>query len=141
DAHLADAGSPLAGHARLGELVPLVQEKLGSLGEFDALAGALLDDRAPDPAAWQKLRDDGDAPRVLDAALAALRGLDGFDAEAVETALRGVCEQLELKPKQAFTPIRIAIAGSTVAPGLYESIAFLGRDAALARLERARAAV
>ncbi len=52
-----------------------------------------------------------------------------------------VCEQLELKPRQAFLPIRIAIAGSTVAPGLYESIAFLGPDLAFTRLDRARAAV
>ena len=140
-AHLADADSPLGGEPRLAELVPLVQEKLGALGEFDALAGSLLDDRDPQPEAWERLRADGDAGRVLDAAAAALGSLEPFDAATIEAALRGVCESLELKPKQAFLPIRIAIAGSTVAAGLYESIAFLGRDETLRRLARARDAV
>jgi len=103
--------------------------------------GSLLEDRDPDPEAWARLGADERAAAVLDAASAALGGLEPFDAEAVEGALRGVCEALELKPRQAFQPIRIAIAGSTVAAGLYESIAFLGRDEALRRLARARAAV
>jgi glutamyl-tRNA synthetase len=141
EAHLADAGSALATDPRLGELVPLVQEKLGSLGEFDALAGSLLDDRAPDPGAWDRLKADPQAPQILDAAIAMLGAISVFTPESIEAALRGICDLLELKPKQAFTPIRIAITGSTVAPGLYESIAFLGREQALVRLQRARAAV
>ncbi len=138
-AHLADRDSPLAGAERLDELVPLVQEKLGALGDFDALVGSLLDERDPDPEAWARLATDERAAVVLDAVSAALGGLEPFDAEAVEGALRGLCEALELKPRQAFPPIRIAIAGSTVAAGLYESIAFLGRDESLRRLARARA--
>jgi glutamyl-tRNA synthetase len=141
EAHLADAGSALATDPRLGELVPLVQEKLGSLGEFDALAGSLLDDRAPDPGAWDRLKADPQAPQILDAAIAMLGAISVFTPESIEAALRGICDLLELKPKHAFTPIRIAITGSTVAPGLYESIAFLGREQALVRLQRARAAV
>jgi glutamyl-tRNA synthetase len=141
EAHLVDAGSALATDPRLGELVPLVQEKLGSLGEFDALAGSLLDDRAPDPGAWDRLKADPQAPQILDAAIAMLGAISVFTPESIEAALRGICDLLELKPKQAFTPIRIAITGSTVAPGLYESIAFLGREQALVRLQRARAAV
>jgi glutamyl-tRNA synthetase len=70
-----------------------------------------------------------------------LGAISVFTPESIEAALRGICDLLELKPKQAFTPIRIAITGSTVAPGLYESIAFLGREQALVRLQRARAAV
>ncbi len=139
--HLEDAGSPLATSPRLEELVPMVQEKLGAFGEFDALAGSLVDERAPDDASWQKLQNDEQAGPILDATIAALRALQQFDAESIERALRGVCEQLELKPRQAFLPIRIAIAGSTVAPGLYESIAFLGPDLVFTRLDRARAAV
>ena len=139
--YLADQASPLAGSARLPLLVPLVQEKLGAFGELDALAGSLLDDRAPDPEAWAKLVADAAAPRILDEAIGRLTALSSFDASAIETELKGLCAALELKPRQAFLPIRIGIAGSTVAPGLYESIAFLGRDEALARLQRARTAV
>ena len=141
DAHLVDADSPLAGNDRLTELVPMVQEKLGAFGEFDALAGSLLVDREPDPVAWEKLRADDNAPKVLDAAITMLDASAVFTPDAVEGSLRSICDLLDLKPKHAFTPIRIAITGSTVAPGLYESIAFLGRDEALARLRRARAAV
>ena len=141
DEHLADAGSPLAGAARLPELVPLVQEKLGAFGEFDALAGSLLEDRAADPDAWAKLQADEHAARVLDASIAGLGAIMAFTPEAVEQTLRGVCDAVGLKPKQAFLPVRIAIAGSTVAAGLFESIAFLGRDESLRRLQRARDAV
>ena len=101
----------------------------------------MLEAREPEEESWQKLLSDENAGRILDAAITALAGLASFDAESVESALRGVCEELELKPRQAFLPIRIAIAGSTVAAGLYESIAFLGREASLERLERARVAV
>jgi glutamyl-tRNA synthetase len=141
DAHLIDAASPLAGNPRLGELVPMVQEKLGAFGEFDALAGSLLVDREPDPVAWDKLKADENAPKVLDATITMLGAISAFSPEAIEGSLRSICDLLDLKPKHAFTPIRIAITGSTVAPGLYESIAFLGRDESLARLQRARAAV
>ena len=141
DAHLVDADSPLAGNDRLTELVPMVQEKLGAFGEFDALAGSLLVDREPDPVAWEKLKADDNAPKVLDAAITMLDASAVFTPDAVEGSLRSICDLLDLKPKHAFTPIRIAITGSTVAPGLYESIAFLGRDEALARLRRARAAL
>jgi glutamyl-tRNA synthetase len=139
--YLQDADSPLAGAARLDELVPVVQEKLGAFGEFDALVGSLLESREPDADSWQKLLTDEHATRILDAAIASLSALPAWTVEHVESALRAVCEELELKPRQAFLPIRIAIAGSTVAAGLYESIAFLGSEASLARLQHARAAV
>ena len=139
--HLVDADSPLAGNERLGELVPMVQEKLGAFGEFDALAGSLLIDREPDPVAWEKLKADENAPKVLDAAITMLGAIAQFSPDAIEGSLRSICDLLGLKPKNAFTPIRIAVTGSTVAPGLYESIAFLGRDETLARLQRARAAL
>jgi glutamyl-tRNA synthetase len=139
--YLEDAGSPLAGAARLDELVPVVQEKLGAFGEFDALVGSLLESREPDPESWQKLLNDEHAARIIDAAITSLSALSAWTVENVESALRAVCEELEMKPRQAFLPIRVASAGSTVAAGLYESIAFLGSEASLARLQHARAAL
>jgi glutamyl-tRNA synthetase len=139
--HLRDVGSPLAEDERLAEAVPLVREKLGALGEFDALAGSLLDDRPAEPEALRRLADDERAGAILDDADARLAALEPFDAAAVEEALKALCEGRELKPRQAFAPIRIAVSGATVAPGLYESIAFLGRDEALRRIRRARAGV
>src|SRR5256885_1551047 len=79
---------------------------------------------------------DGGAD-VVAAARDALAELEPFTAEAIETALRGVLERLGLKPRQGFQPIRVAVTGSAVSPGLFESIELLGREKALARLNAA----
>jgi len=60
----------------------------------------------------------------------------------VERALRGVVERLGVKPKEVFQPLRVAISGTTVSPGIFESVTVLGREETLDRidaaLERAR---
>jgi glutamyl-tRNA synthetase len=111
--------------------VPLVREKIATLGEFPRFAGFLFGPVEPDPAAV-----DGSRP-VLDAARAALASVEPFSAERIEEALRETAARLELKPRQAFQPIRFAVTGSTVSPGLFESIELLGRDETLARLDAA----
>jgi glutamyl-tRNA synthetase len=45
-----------------------------------------------------------------------------------------------MKPRQAYQPIRVALTGSKISPGLYESLELLGRDASLARLKAGAAA-
>ncbi len=110
---------------------PLVQEKIEKLGDFPAFAGFLFHDVTPDPAEL-----DGGAP-VVAAAREALAALEPFTAEAIEAALRGVLEQLGLKPRQGFQPIRVAVTGSRISPGLFESIELLGRETTLARLSAA----
>jgi glutamyl-tRNA synthetase len=110
---------------------PLVQEKLSRLDEFPAYARFLFEDVEVDPADI-----DGGAP-VITAARAALDGLEPFDAPTIETALRGVLDELGLKPRQGFQPIRIAVTGSRISPGLFESIELLGRETTLARLSAA----
>ena len=66
--------------------------------------------------------------------------VEPFAAEPIEAALKELCERLGLKPRQAFQPIRVAVTGSKVSPGLYESLELLGRDESLARISRAAAA-
>jgi glutamyl-tRNA synthetase len=110
---------------------PLVQEKLVRLDEFPAYARFLFEDVSPDPADL-----DGGAP-VIAAARAALAELEPFTAESIEAALRSVLEQLGLKPRQGFQPIRVAVTGAKVSPGLFESIELLGRERTLARLSAA----
>jgi len=56
---------------------------------------------------------------------------------AIEAALRGVVEARDVKPGRVFQPVRVAIAGSTVSPGIFESVALLGRDETLARIDAA----
>ena len=55
----------------------------------------------------------------------------------VEEALRGVVERTERKPKQIFQPLRVALTGTTVSPGIFETVALLGRDETLARVGHA----
>ena len=111
---------------------PLVQDKITKLGEFPAFAGFLFGRVEPDPA----LLDGGGA--MLEGARDALADVEPFAAEPIEAALRGLAERLELKPRQAFQPIRVAVTGSRVSPGLFESLELLGREESLARIEAAR---
>ena len=110
---------------------PLVQEKIATLGEFPAFAGFLFRRIEPDPALL-----DGSGP-LLAAAGEALERVSPFSADAIESELRALAERLGVKPREAFQPIRIAVTGSKISPGLFESLELLGRDEALARLRAA----
>jgi glutamyl-tRNA synthetase len=117
--------------ALVRKAAPLVQEKLTRLEEFPAYARFLFEDVRPDVADL-----DGGAP-VIAAAREALAELEPFTAESIEAALRAVLDRLGLKPRQGFQPIRVAVTGSKVSPGLFESIELLGRESTLARLSAA----
>jgi glutamyl-tRNA synthetase len=106
---------------------PLVQEKIATLGEFPRFAGFLFARVEPDP----ELLGDG---AVLPAAAEALAEVEPFEAERIESALRGLAERLGLKPREAFQPIRLALTGSSVSPGLFESLELLGKEESLARI-------
>jgi glutamyl-tRNA synthetase len=106
---------------------PLVQEKISTLGEFPAFAGFLFARVDPDPEAL----GDGE---VIPAAARRLAEVDPFEAEPIEAALRDLADSLGLKPREAFQPIRLALTGSRVSPGLFESLELLGKDESLARL-------
>ena len=113
---------------------PLVQEKLTRLDEFPAYARFLFEDVRPDPASLDGRRD------VVLAARDTLAEVEPFTAERIEAALRSLLERLGLKPREGFQPIRIAVTGSTVSPGLFESLELLGREQVLERLSAAAAA-
>ena len=108
-----------------------MQEKIETFGEFPEFAGFLFREVEPDPALL-----DG---RVLEEAERALADVEPFTTEAIEQALRALAEQLDLKPRDAFQPIRVAVTGSKVSPGLFESIDLLGRERTLDRIRRAQA--
>ncbi len=116
---------------RIRAAAPLVQEKITKLGEFPEFAGFLFHRVEPDPA----LLDGGG--EIVAAAREALAQVEPFTAETIEAALRSLAERLGLKPRQAFQPIRVAVTGSKVSPGLFESLELLGRDESLARLSAA----
>src|SRR3954463_5363253 len=119
------------------EPVAVAQEKMQTLADFWPLAGFLVErPREYDEKAWQKVMSDG-APERLREARQALAEAEPFDTEGVEAALRGVVDRLGVKPKEVFQPVRVAISGMTVSPGIFESVAALGKDESLARIDLA----
>ena len=101
---------------------PLVQEKISTLGEFPKFAGFLFARSSEHAVAL---------PDVVEA----LEAVEPFSAEGIEAALRRFAEQQGLKPREAFQPIRLAVTGSTVSPGLFESLELLGKEETLARID------
>ena len=94
----------------------IVQEKAQTLDEVWRLVRFLFEEPADDPRAWEKVMKPDTRP-VLEAALEALKDGVAFEPDAIERALRGVVAAGDVKPKQVFQPIRVAITGSTVSPG------------------------
>jgi glutamyl-tRNA synthetase len=111
---------------------PIVQEKIERFGQFPDFAGFLFRDIEPQSGALQ----NGGAP-VVTAARDELERVEPFAAPEIEAALRGLAERLELSPRKAFEPIRIAVTGSKVSPGLFESLELLGKEETLRRLSAA----
>ena len=138
-AFLKERGSPLAEQPeRVIEVTPLAQEKIATLAEFEPLCSFLFGPIEIEQEAWDKVAGHERAAEILAAVTAALA--DGaWTGDAVEATLRGVCEQLGLKPRVVFGLVRVAVTGTSISPGLFESVHLLGRDEALARLTAAAA--
>ena len=109
-------------------MAPVIQEKVGRLGEIPGFVAFLFGDVEPDPSLLDA--------RILGETDDALAAVDPWSADAIEAALKGLCERLGEKPRTVFGPIRVAVTGSKVSPGLYESLELLGRDVSLARVRR-----
>jgi glutamyl-tRNA synthetase len=128
---------------RLGQIAPLVQTRVQVLSEATPMVAPFFvpDDELPvaDDARAQ-LTDQ--AGQVLDAAEAALEGVESWEAAELESALRAaLVEGLGLKARFAFGPLRTAISGQRISPPLFESMQILGRSSSLARLRRLRASL
>jgi glutamyl-tRNA synthetase len=129
----------LTGRDDLEPAVAIAQEKMQTLDDFERLCGWLyVEPAAYDDKAWRKTMKGG-APERLAAARDALAEVEPWTQDTVQAALDAVVERLESKPGQVFQPIRVAITGTTISPGIYESVALLGKAQTLARIERALA--
>jgi glutamyl-tRNA synthetase len=136
---LTAAVEAFTGRTGLRGAVAISQEKIGTLADFWPLAGFLFDGPADDPAARAKWLD-AEHRHALVQAREALAHVDPFAVEPIELALREVVEaDPERKPKDVFQPIRVALAGTTISPGIFESLAVLGREESLRRLDAALA--
>jgi glutamyl-tRNA synthetase len=121
---------------RLGAACGIVQEKAQTLAEVWPLIRFLFEPPLEDEKAWRKTMKDDALPLLL-RAREALSAANGFSAESVEAALSPLPERLEVKPGRIYQPIRVAITGGLVSPGIFESLAALGRDESLARIDAA----
>jgi glutamyl-tRNA synthetase len=125
--------------ATLAAAGPLVHERVGTLSEAADMVGFLFIDEAefsPDPAdAATLLNAEGRA--TVQAAYLALSEIESWDTTTIEAALRAaLIDDLGLKPRTAFGPVRVAVTGRRVSPPLFESLDLLGRDRSLARLSK-----
>jgi glutamyl-tRNA synthetase len=114
----------------------IVQDKAQTLDEVWPLIRFLFAGAADDQAAWEKVMTSEARPALSDA-LDALRAAEGFDAASVEAALSPVVERSGRKAKALYQPLRVAITGTTVSPGIFDSLAALGREESVGRIEQA----
>ena len=124
----------------LQEILPHVQERVTLLGEVPGMIAFLFtsDESLTIEDDARKTLGDRSAD-VLDAALAVLEGLDDWTTASLEQALRdALVEGLEVSPRHAFGPLRVAISGRRVSPPLFESMEVLGRPSTLQRLTALR---
>jgi glutamyl-tRNA synthetase len=124
------------GRTGLRAAVEISREKMQTLADFWPLAGFIFDGPADDPAARDKWLDD-DGRAALRQARDALERVDPFTVEAVQAALEAVVVARDVKPKQVFQPIRVALAGRAISPGIFETLAVLGREESLRRIDAA----
>lgn len=124
------------GRSGLRDAVAISQEKMQTLADFEPLAGFIFDGPADDPKAREKWLDE-DGRAALADVRAALEPLDTFAPENVQAALEGVVAARGAKPKQVFQPVRVALAGTAVSPGIFETLVILGREESLTRISNA----
>ncbi|HEV2945700.1 MAG TPA: glutamate--tRNA ligase [Solirubrobacteraceae bacterium] len=130
-----------AGHAglrddpRFQRAVEISQEKIHTLADFWPLTGPLLDAPVEDAKARERWLDEHGRATLAEVR-AALAGAPAFSQADVEVALEGVLASGERKPREVYQPLRVAICGTTVSPGIFESVALLGRDETLRRIDQ-----
>ena len=121
---------------RLAGLAPLIQERARLTTEIGPAARFLFADITYDEKAWRKVMK-ADAARALAAARSSLEAVEDWTNEAIEQALRAMLAAESLNPRKGWQPIRVAITGSNISPPLFESLAALLKEVALARITTA----
>lgn len=115
--------------------LPIIQERIVTLSEVPAMLAFLFTkDFSVDEASRPKIAD-ADSKKILKRALSDLTPLASWDHASIEVALRAsLIEEMGLKPRIAFTALRIAATGSTISPPLFESMELLGKEVCLERI-------
>jgi glutamyl-tRNA synthetase len=124
--------------ATVRQVIDASGERLKVAGDILGYADFFLVEELPmdEAAVKQRLAKPG-VRALLEQAIPLLGGVEPFAPAELEAACKGIVETAGLKIGDLIHPIRVAITGKTVGPGLYDCLAILGRDASLARLTRA----
>jgi glutamyl-tRNA synthetase len=134
----ANGHAGLRDDPRFPRAVEISQEKIHTLADFWPLTGPLLD--APIDDAKARERWLGEAGRTTLAKVrSALAGIGEFTQDEVARVLEALVQREGLKPREVYQPLRVALCGSTVSPGIFESVALLGREETLSRIDAALA--
>ena len=136
---LAERLEAFTGRTGLQEAARISQEKIHTLADFWPLAGPLLDEPVDDPKVREKWLDEK-GKALLAEARRALEAVEPFEEADIEQALGSLIEREGAKPRDVYQPLRVAITGTTISPGMFESLALLGRECALQRIDAALAA-
>jgi glutamyl-tRNA synthetase len=123
---------------RLRAACAIAQEKAQTLKDVWPLIRFLFDPPVDDPKAWKKVMKPGTG-EILAAAAEALAAAEPFEPEPIEVALAPLLERFEVKPGRLYQPLRVAITGTSISPGIFESLAALGREETLKRIGDAEA--
>ncbi len=121
---------------RLREACAITQDKAQTLAEVWPLIRFLYEPPVDDEKAWKKVMKDGTG-EMLDAVATALAAVEPFTPEAIEAGLAPLLERFDVKPGRLYQPLRVAITGTSVSPGIFESLAALGRERTLERVRDA----
>ena len=73
---------------------------------------------------------------ILEAAAVIIKGAPSLDENGLTAPFEKLMAEKELKFLKIAQPIRVAVTGGTVSPGIFETLAFLGREKSLARIRR-----
>ena len=126
------------GQGGLRPAVEISQDKISTLSEFWPLTRFFFEGPQDDPAAREKVIEAPGAREALAHARAALADVpEPWTEDRVQLALDSVADRLGVKRKQIFQPLRVALTGTTVSPGIFETVTLLGRDETLARVDHA----
>jgi glutamyl-tRNA synthetase len=125
----------------VSKIARLLRERLEIFSQVPNWVGFLFTDEVSwDEKAWGKVMEKT-SPEILEKAWEVLAEVEPFETQLIEMELRGMVEELGLKPKEVFQPIRVAVTGQMVSPPLFESLELLGKKKALRRLKKAQEAL
>ncbi len=123
----------------VSQIMPLIQERAKTLAEVAELTQFFFVDELDYEAGLliSKNMSRSSAIKALETARPRLKQMDAFDAESLEAVLRPLAVELGLKNGQLFGTLRVAVTGQTAAPPLFQTMAVLGKERCLRRIEAA----